>query len=47
MERVRQGARATGSAERRAQLEQLAETMREFMDLAPRVMLEMGDRRQA
>jgi DNA-binding transcriptional regulator GbsR (MarR family) len=47
MERLRQGARAAESGPRRVQLERLAETMREFIDLAPRVMREMRDRRQA
>ena len=46
MERLRQGARATASEPRRAQLEQLADAMREFIDLAPRVMREMRDRRR-
>lgn len=45
-ERFRQGARATTSARRRTQLEELAETMRDYLDLAPRVMQQMRQRRE-
>lgn len=47
MERLRQGARATESDTRRAQLEHLADSVREFFELAPRVMSELRNRRQA
>jgi DNA-binding transcriptional regulator GbsR (MarR family) len=46
MERLRQGARATTSAARRAQLEDLADSIRLFVELAPSVMRELRDRRQ-
>jgi DNA-binding transcriptional regulator GbsR (MarR family) len=47
MERLRQGARATESGTRRAELERLADTMQEFIDLFPTMMREMHDRRRA
>ena len=47
IERLHQGARATASSQRRHQLEQLAETMQAFMDLAPQLLREMRNRRQA
>jgi DNA-binding transcriptional regulator GbsR (MarR family) len=46
MERLRQGADATESAPRRAELTQLADTMQEFFDLFPTVMRELRDRRR-
>jgi DNA-binding transcriptional regulator GbsR (MarR family) len=46
MERLRQGARATESGERREQLEQLADMIRDFIELAPSVMREMRERRE-
>jgi DNA-binding transcriptional regulator GbsR (MarR family) len=45
-ERLRQGAGATTSAARRAQLEELAETMRDYLELAPRVMRQMREQRE-
>ena len=46
MERMRQGARATSSTPRAAELEELAETMREYLDLFPRVMQQMRQTRE-
>ena len=46
VERLRQGARATTSASRRAQLEELAATMRDYLDLTPRVMQQMREQRE-
>jgi DNA-binding transcriptional regulator GbsR (MarR family) len=46
LERLRQGARAAGSASRREQLQEMAETMQNFLDLAPGLMQEMRSRRQ-
>jgi DNA-binding transcriptional regulator GbsR (MarR family) len=45
MERFRQGARATASPRRRAELEDLAETLRTFVEIAPQVMRELHERR--
>jgi predicted transcriptional regulator len=46
VERLRQGARATASPGRRTQLEELADTMRDYLDLTPRVMQQMREKRE-